>query len=109
MRETNDEGRAEIKQLRAALDQSESWTLKIKQSLSEREAELATLRLEMSGLAETRNGLELQLRDAGTVRTQAEQTATAQTQQVAGNKSSAVDDAGTLGLLQHQQSSAIIY
>ena len=86
MRETSEAGRAEIKQLRAGLDQSESWALKMKQSLSEREAELATLRFEMSGLAETRNGLELQLRDAGRVRTTAEQAATAQAQQVADAK-----------------------
>ena len=71
MRESGNLAQLEIKRLRAALEQSESWALKVRQSLSDREAELARLEDERTGLAEARNGLELKLRDAARVRDQA--------------------------------------
>ncbi len=83
MRESSNSAQLEITRLRAALEQSESWALKVKQSLSDREAELARLEDERTGLAEARNGLELKLRDAARVREHAVQEVQDRGQQAA--------------------------
>ncbi len=83
MRESGNSAQLEIKRLRAALEQSESWALKVKQSLGDREAELARLEDERTGLAEARNGLELKLRDAARVGEQAVQEVQDRGQQAA--------------------------
>ncbi|MCZ6659720.1 MAG: hypothetical protein O7C67_20735 [Gammaproteobacteria bacterium] len=83
MRESGNSAQLEIKRLRAALEQSESWALKVKQSLSDREAELSRLEDERTSLAEARNGLELKLRDAARVREQAAQALQDRGQQAA--------------------------